>query len=135
MTDTQPLPKGGSERNRRRAPRLLAAGGVATLALVAPFGTAAYADSAAKSGPLVSHSAAHDQYGQHVVLKPAKSPPPSSRTLAQSTSKQPAVAASSPASTLPFTGFGLLKVVLIGTALLAVGFALRLLPARIKSDG
>jgi hypothetical protein len=106
-----------------------------------------HAKTAVSSG---SHpiSAADDQYGTKKVLKPTtthvaaakatktraatpastKPTPASTKTTPASTKTTPAsttAPAASPAGTLPFTGLSLLKVVLVGLGLIALGFILR----------
>lgn len=84
-------------------------------------------------------TAAQDQYGGNHVVPPAPShvftPPktsaPSTATPAVTPSQTPSTLAAprtapvaSTAGTLPYTGLALLKVVLVGLGLLALGFAL-----------
>ncbi len=87
-------------------------------------------------------TAAQDQYGAHHTLKPAKpqvfTPPKVNSPSARSTpaSTPTTTIAAPPASTtgtLPYTGLALLKVVLVGLGLLALGFALRRWPSRSRN--
>jgi hypothetical protein len=65
-----------------------------------------------------SQTAAQDQYTPKQVVKPPKAQGPATKAASA-----PAAPASS--STLPFTGLSLLKVVLVGVVLVALGFLLR----------
>ena len=87
-------------------------------------------------------TAAQDQYGAHHVLKPAQPPvftppkvnSPSTRSTRASTpTKTIAAPPASTTATLPYTGLALLKVVLVGLGLLALGFALRRWPSRSRN--
>jgi len=107
--------------------RLSVVGGLAALMLVVLPGVAS-AGSTAKTAPyagLSGVSAAQDQYGQHRVIKPHS---------VVSAKAAAVVKAKSATSALPFTGIALLKVMLIGLGLVALGFALRRWPARGNSQ-
>jgi len=113
--------------DRPRLLRLSVVGGLAAVTLAVSLPGAALAGNAAKATPYSGASgvsAAQDQYGKHRVIKPHR---------AVSGVKAAKVTAKSPASALPFTGLALLKVVLTGLGLVALGFALRRWPARGKN--
>ncbi len=126
-------------RRSRMSSRMSLTAGLAFVFLVACLSVAGaasagnHAKTAVSSG---SHpvSAADDQYGTQKVLKPttthvaaakatktrAATPTSTNATPASTTAP-----AASPTGTLPFTGLSLLKVVLVGLGLIALGFILR----------
>jgi hypothetical protein len=138
--------------DRRRRSRMSLTAGLASVLLVA-FLSVAGAASAGKAASAGNHaktavssgshpiSAADDQYGTKKVLKPTTThvaaakatktraaTPASTKPTPASTKPTPAsttAPAASPAGTLPFTGLSLLKVVLVGLGLIALGFILR----------
>jgi hypothetical protein len=127
----------GTHRGRRMrlAASCVAAVAATALAVAGVAGASGYSDG--------SHlSSAQDQYGTHQVLKPPHVHHPGAGVQAATVVSTPAAptvavdaaATSSPSSTLPFTGFALLKVVLIALALIAAGFLMRRLPARHRDD-
>jgi hypothetical protein len=130
---------------RSRRSLLATAGTLAGVVLAAGlFGGGARASTLPHTGSAQPHTgsaqltAAQDQYGEHHILKPAKphvfTPPkvnaPSTKSTPVSTPTTSTTPAASTAGTLPYTGLALLKVVLVGLGLLALGFALRRWPSR-----
>lgn len=112
---------------------LFVVGGLAALMLAVPLPGVASAGTTAKTAPYAGFSgvsAAQDQYGGHQVLKPPPVIGAKAARVATAPAATPAPAATSATTILPFTGFALLKVVLIGLGLVALGFALRRWPAR-----
>lgn len=110
--------------DRPRLLHLYVVGGLAALMLAVSLPGVASAGTTAKTVPYAGSSgvsAAQDQYGGDRVLKPHG-------VIDVKAAK--VVAAKSATSVLPFTGFALLKAVLIGLGLVALGFALRRWPAR-----
>jgi hypothetical protein len=97
---------------RRRIRHLAVAVAVGLLAMLGSFAGQARAGG----------SAAQDQYTPPAVAKPIGGGQPMTPPGAQAGA---ATLSSSQASTLPFTGLSLLKVVLLGVALLALGILLR----------
>jgi hypothetical protein len=139
----------GTDGNRKRALRMgVSMRGRFTAAVL--LGALVFAGSgvvpagASPNHGLTHITAAQDQYGGHHVAPPAPShvftPPKTTapKTTAPKTSapKTPAATntlaapntsaapVATTAGTLPFTGLALLKVVLVGLGLLALGFAL-----------
>jgi hypothetical protein len=129
---------GGESRGTgRSSPSLLSTAGILAglMLAVGLTGGVARAGMLPRTGHV---TAAEDQYGGHRILKPAKphtfTPPkvkPSSATPAPASKPTTTAApAASTAGTLPYTGLALLKVVLFGLGLLALGFALHRWPSR-----
>jgi hypothetical protein len=123
--------------------RVLAAAGLASVLFVLA-GTASAATMSGKAPHATSSgvTAADDQYSsQHVVTPPKHTgtAPATSSNTSPSGNSAPftppkTTTTASAANTLPFTGVGLLKVVLVGIALLGLGVLLRRWPARSSRD-
>lgn len=111
--------------SRRWSLRLSVVAGLAMLMFAVPLTGVAYAGTNGMTGGGKGPSAAEDQYGTHHVVQPVK---PSTHVAPAATTAT-APTATTP-GTLPFTGFAVFKVVLIGLGLVALGFALRRLKPR-----
>jgi hypothetical protein len=117
---------------RRPRSRMSFAAGVAVLVLgtFASFGGVAVAANGAASAAKAAKAAvtaADDQYGEEVEVEVPVETTPAVTETAPTVEVKSSTAKSSPPSkgTLPFTGLSLAGTVVLGGALLTLGFALR----------